>query len=132
MDKAEVKSRLESLYWNYEEEKSFTELLVCITRLKAKEPILRSCQSIDKCITYIEQEKEACQQSREKCMRLLDLATDDAARQVLMQRYVNNCTAEQTAEILCYSLSNVFKLQKKGIAEISAALIAASAPRGEK
>ena len=131
MDKAEIKSRLESLYWSYEEEKSLVELLAWLTRLKAKEPILRSCQSINKCITYIEQEKEACQQSRGKCMRLLDLATDDAARQVLMQRYVNNCTAEQIAEILCYSLSNVFKLQRKGITEISAALTAANAPGGK-
>ena len=122
MDKTEIKSKLESLHWNYEEAKSFAELLAWITRLKAKEPILRSCQSIDKCITYIEQEKEACQQSRGKCMRLLDLVADHAARQVLMQRYVNNCTAEQTAEKLCYSVSMVYRLQRKGITEISVAL----------
>lgn len=132
MDKTEIRSRLESLRWYDEEEKSLAELLAWVTRLKAKEPILRSCQSIDKCITYIEQEKEVCQQRRGKCMRLLDLATDDAARKVLHQRYVNNCTAEQIAEILCYSLSNVFKLQRKGIAEINIALTAESAPPGKK
>ena len=131
MDKAEIKRRLESLCWSYEEEKSLAELLAMITRLKAKEPILRSCQSINKCITYIQQEKEACQQSREKCLYLLELVTDNAAYQVLQQRYINNCTAEQTAEKLCYSLSYVFELQRKGIAEINMALAAASAP-GEK
>lgn len=132
MDKTEIRSRLESLRWYDEEEKSLAELLAWVTRLKAKEPILRSCQSIDKCITYIEQEKEACQQSRGKCMRLLDLATDDAARKVLYVRYEQGYTAERTAELLCYSLSNVFKLQRKGITEISAALTAASAPPGGK
>lgn len=55
MDKTEIRSRLESLRWYDEEEKSLAELLAWVTRLKAKEPILRSCQSIDKCITYIEQ-----------------------------------------------------------------------------
>lgn len=113
MDKTEIKRRLEKLCWIYEEEKSLAELLAMITKLKAKYPILRSCQSVGKCITYIQQKKEACQQSREKCLHLLELVTDNAAYQVLQQRYVNNCTAEQIAEKLCYSLSNVFKLQQE-------------------
>ena len=131
MSEAEIKNRLESWRWSLEEEKSLAELLAWLTRLKAKEPILRSCQSINKCITYIEQEQEACQQSREKCMRLLDLATDDAARKVLYVRYEQGYTAERTAELLCYSVSMVYRLQRKGITEISALLIAASAPGGK-
>ena len=120
MDKTEIKSKLESWRWSLEEEKTFTELITRATREKASMPILRSCQSIDKCITYIEQKKEECRQSREECKRLLNLATDDTARQVLYLRYGQGHTPERTAELLCYSLSSVFKLQRKGIEEIAA------------
>ena len=120
MNEAEVKSRLESLRWSLEEEKTFTELIAWTTREKASVPILRSCRNLDKYIAYMQLKKAACRQSREEHKRLLDLVTDDAARQVLYMRYEQGCTAERTAELLCYSLSSVFKLQRKGIEEIAA------------
>lgn len=122
MDKTEIKSRLEGWRWSLEEEKTFTELITRATREKASMPIFRSCQSIDKCITYIEQKKEECRQSQEECKRLLNLVTDDTARQVLYLRYGQGHTPERTAELLCYSVSMIYRLQRKGIAEISVAL----------
>lgn len=119
MNEAEVKSRLEGWHWSIEEEKTFTELITRATREKASMPILRSCRSLDKFIAYVQQKKEECRQSREECKRLLNLATDDTARQVLYLRYGQGYTPERTAELLCYSLSNVFKLQLNGIREIA-------------
>lgn len=122
MNEAEVKSRLESWRWSLEEEKTFTELIAWAAMEKASVPILRSCQSLDKYIAYMQMKKAACRQSREEHKRLLDLVTDDAARQVLYMRYEQGCTAERTAELLYYSVSMVYRLQRKGIAEISTAL----------
>lgn len=120
MNVTEVKSRLEALRWSLEEEKTFTELIARAAMEKAGVPILRSCRNLDKYIAYMQLKKAACRQSREEHKRLLDLVTDDAARQVLYLRYEQGYTAERTAELLCYSLSNVFKLQRKGIEEIAA------------
>lgn len=120
MNVTEVKSRLEALRWSLEEEKTFTELIARAAMEKAGVPILRSCRNLDKYIAYMQLKKVACRQSREEHKRLLDLVTDDAARQVLYLRYEQGYTAERTAELLCYSLSNVFKLQRKGIEEIAA------------
>lgn len=119
MNVAEVKSRLEGWRWSLEEEKTFTELITRATREKASMPILRNCRGLDKFITYVQQKKEECRQSREECKRLLNLVTDDTARQVLYLRYGQDHTPERTAELLCYSLSNVFKLQLNGIKEIA-------------
>ena len=120
MNEAEVKSRLESLRWSLEEEKTFTERIARAAMEKASMPILRSYRNLDKFIAYMQLKKAECRQSREEHKRLLDLVTDDAARQVLYMRYEQGCTAERAAELLCYSLSNVFKLQRKGIEEIAA------------
>ena len=87
---------------------------------KASVPILRSCRNLDKYIAYLQLKKAACRQSREEHKRLLDLVTDDAARQVLYMRYEQGCTAERTAELLCYSVSMIYRLQRKGIEEIAA------------
>lgn len=122
MNETEVKSRLEALRWSLEEEKTFTELIAWAAMEKASVPILRSCRNLDKYIAYLQLKKAACRQSREEHKRLLNLVTDDAARQVLYMRYEQGCTAERTAELLCYSLSMIYRLQRKGIAEISAAL----------
>lgn len=122
MNEAEVKSRLESWRWSLEEEKTFTELIAWAAMEKASVPILRSCRNLDKYIAYLQLKKAACRQSREEHKRLLDLVTDDAARQVLYMRYEQGCTAERTAELLCYSVSMIYRLQRKGITEISAAL----------
>lgn len=122
MNETEVKSRLEDLRWSLEEEKTFTELIARVAMEKASVPILRSCRNLDKYIAYMQLKKAACRQSREEQKRLLDLATDDAARQVLYMRYEQGCTAERTAELLCYSVSMIYRLQRKGITEISAAL----------
>lgn len=122
MNEAEVKSRLESWRWSLEEEKTFTELIARAAMEKASMPILRSCRNLDKYIAYMQLKKAACRQSREEHKRLLDLVTDDAARQVLYMRYEQGCTAERTAELLCYSVSMIYRLQRKGITEISAAL----------
>lgn len=120
MNEAEVKSKLETLRWSLEEEKTFTERIAWAAMEKASMPILRSCRNLDKFIAYMQQKKAACRQSREEHKRLLDLVTDDRARQVLYMRYGQGHTVERTAELLCYSLSNVFKLQHKGIKEIAA------------
>lgn len=122
MNEAEVKSRLEGWRWSLEEEKTFTELIAWAAMEKASVPILRSCRNLDKYIAYMQLKKAACRQSREEHKRLLDLVTDDAARQVLYMRYEQGCTAERTAELLCYSVSMIYRLQRKGITEISAAL----------
>lgn len=122
MNEAEVKSRLESWRWSLEEEKTFTELIAWAAMEKASVPILRSCRNLDKYIAYMQLKKAACRQSREEHKRLLDLVTDDAARQVLYMRYEQGCTAERTAELLCYSVSMIYRLQRKGITEISVAL----------
>lgn len=122
MNEAEVKSRLESWRWSLEEEKTFTELIAWAAMEKASMPILRSCRNLDKYIAYLQLKKAACRQSREEHKRLLDLVTDDAARQVLYMRYEQGYTAERTAELLCYSVSMIYRLQRKGISEISIAL----------
>lgn len=113
MNEAEVKSRLESWRWSLEEEKTFTELIAWAAMEKASVPILRSCRNLDKYIAYLQLKKAACRQSREEHKRLLDLVTDDAARQVLYMRYEQGCTAERTAELLCYSVSMIYRLQRK-------------------
>ena len=94
MNEAEVKSRLESWRWSLEEEKTFTELIAWAAMEKASVPILRSCRNLDKYIAYLQLKKAACRQSREEHKRLLDLVTDDAARQVLYMRYEQGCTAQ--------------------------------------
>lgn len=132
MNEAEVKSRLESWRWSLEEEKTFTELIAWAAMEKASVPILRSCRNLDKYIAYLQLKKAACRQSREEHKRLLDLVTDDAARQVLYMRYEQGCTAERTAELLCYSVSMIYRLQRKGIEEIAARTVKAIPPPGKK
>ncbi|WP_293848624.1 hypothetical protein [uncultured Phascolarctobacterium sp.] len=120
MNEAEAKSRLESLRWSLEEEKTFTERIARAAMEKASMPILRSYRNLDKFIAYMQLKKAECRQSREEHKRLLDLVTDDAARQVLYMRYEQGCTAERAAELLCYSVSMIYILQHKGIEEIAA------------
>ena len=129
MNEAEVKSRLESWRWSLEEEKTFTERIAWAAMEKASVPILRSYRNLDKYIAYMQMKKAACRQRETEIRQWLELVTDANARQVLMQRYVNNCTAEQIAEKLCYSVSMIYRLQCKGITEISTALNSERTPK---
>lgn len=122
MDKAEVKSRLEALRWMREEEKTFLECIEQAKRIYIGVAGIKSSKQLSTYINYMLERKAACRQRETEIRQWLELVTDANARQVLMQRYVNNCTAERTAELLCYSVSMVYRLQRKGIAEISTAL----------
>lgn len=122
MDKAEVKSRLEALRWMREEEKTFLECIEQAKRIYIGVAGIESSKQLSTYINYMLERKAACRQRETEIRQWLELVTDANARQVLMQRYVNNCTAERTAELLCYSVSMVYRLQRKGIAEISTAL----------
>ena len=130
MNETEVKNRLEGLRWMREDEKTFLECIEQAKKITYGVAGIDYSQQLGIYINYMLERKAACRQRETEVRQWLDLITDDNARQVLMQRYVNNCTAEQTAEKLCYSVSMVYRLQRKGITEISAALTAASAPRG--
>ena len=122
MDKAEVKSRLEALRWMREEEKTFLECIEQAKRIYIGVAGIESSKQLSTYINYMLERKAACRQRETEIRQWLELVTDANARQVLMQRYINNCTVEQTAEKLCYSASMIYKLQHKGITEISVAL----------
>lgn len=131
MNETEVKSRLEALHWMREEEKTFLECIEQAKRIYIGVAGIECSKQLSTYINYMLERKAACRQRETEIRQWLELVTDANARQVLMQRYVNNCTAERTAELLCYSVSMVYRLQRKGIAEISVALTAASIPPGK-
>lgn len=86
-------------------------------------------QQLSTYTNYMLERKAACRQRETEIRQWLELVTDANARQVLMQRYINNCTVEQTAGKLCYSASMIYKLQHKGITEISVALNSERTPK---
>lgn len=129
MDKAEVKSRLEALRWMREEEKTFLECIEQAKRINIGVAGIDCSQQLSTYINYMLERKAARRQRETEIRQWLELVTDANARQVLMQRYVNNCTAEQIAEKLCYSVSMIYRLQRKGITEISTALNSERTPK---
>lgn len=129
MNETEVKNRLEGLRWMREEEKTFLECIEQAKRMISGIVGIDCSQQLSTYINYMLERKAACRQRETEIRQWLDLVTDANARQVLVQRYVNNCTAEQTAETLCYSVSMVYRLQRKGITEISAALNSERTPK---
>lgn len=122
MNETEVKSRLEDLRWMREEERTFLECIEQAKKIYIGVAGIESSKQLSTYINYMLERKAACRQRETEIRQWLELATDDAARQVLYMRYEQGCTAERTAELLCYSVSMIYRLQRKGITEISAAL----------
>lgn len=129
MNETEVKSRLEALRWMREEEKTFLECIEQAKRIYIGVAGIECSKQLSTYINYMLERKAACRQRETEIRQWLELVTDANARQVLMQRYINNCTAEQTAEKLCYSVSMIYRLQRKGITEISVALNSERTPK---